>query len=85
MCSLILFSLYSNDLLKYKNRIIKTCFRRGFEFVKKTVILRKISFAKITGTITKVKSVTKTKKHNQSFFLTLVLALPCYCGDKRRT
>ena len=30
MCSLILFSLYSNDLLKYKNCVIKTCYQRGF-------------------------------------------------------
>ena len=27
-----MFSLYSNDLLKYKNCVIKTCFQRGFEF-----------------------------------------------------
>ena len=31
MCSLILFSYYSNDLLKYKNCVIKPCFQRDFD------------------------------------------------------
>ena len=33
MCVLILFSLYSNYMLRYMN--IKKCFQRGFEFIKK--------------------------------------------------
>ena len=41
MRCLILFSLYTNDLLKkYKNRVIKTCSQRGFEFKKKSVIYK---------------------------------------------
>ena len=33
-------SVYSNDLLKYKNCVIKkTCFQRGFEFLKKQKLL----------------------------------------------
>ena len=32
MCVLILFSLYSNDMLRYMN--IKKCFQIGFEFIK---------------------------------------------------
>ena len=39
---LILFLLYSNDLLKYKNCVIKTCLQRG----KKCNLKRKISFEK---------------------------------------
>ena len=31
MYLLILFSLYSNSLLNYKNCVAKTCFQRGFE------------------------------------------------------
>ena len=41
MCSLTLFSLYSNDLLKYKNRVIKTCLERSFEL--KNVICKEKS------------------------------------------
>ena len=33
-------SVCSNDLLIYLNRVIKTCFQRGFEFIKKTVIYK---------------------------------------------
>ena len=32
MCVLILFSLYSNDMLRYMN--LKKCFQIGFEFIK---------------------------------------------------
>ena len=66
-------SVYSNDLLKYKNCVIKkTCFQRGFEFLKKQKLLihKKI-----------FHSYTKIKKHNQLYFGTLVLASWSYCGD----
>ena len=63
MCLLILFSLYSNDLLKYKNCIIKICFQRGLEFTKKNFISKEKS-----GTVTKVKLVTKIKKLNRLYF-----------------
>ena len=76
MCLLILFSLYWKDLVNYKNCIIKTCLSRGFEFIKKNFICKENS-----GTVTKVKLVTKIKKLNQLYFGTLVLASCCYCGD----
>ena len=60
---LILFLLYSNYLLKYKNCIIKTCFQRGSEFVKKNFICKE-KF----GTVFKVKLVAKIKKFNQLYF-----------------
>ena len=63
MCLLILFSLKSNDLLKHKNFVIKTCFKRGFEFIKKNFICKEKS-----GTATKVKLLTKTKKLNHPCF-----------------
>ena len=62
-------SVYSNDLLKYKNCVIKkTYFQRGFEFLKKQKLLihKKI-----------FHSYTKIKKHNQLYFGTLVLASCC--------
>ena len=40
MCSLILFSLYTKYLLKYKNRIIK---KRGIDFIKKDAVYKKKS------------------------------------------
>ena len=48
---IIMFSLYSNDLLKYKNCVIKTYFQRGFEFKnfiykEKFHLQSKISFVK---------------------------------------
>ena len=50
--------------------------------VKKNVIYKEIIICKEkAGTVTKVKLVTKIKKHNQLYFGTLVLALYCYCGD----
>ena len=64
------------DLLKYKNHVIKTCCQIGFKFIKKNFICKEKS-----GTLTKVKLVTKIKKHNQLYFGTLVLALYRYCGD----
>ena len=53
------------------NRVIKTCFQRDFEFIKKNLELL----------VTKVKLVTEIKKHNQLYFGTLVLAWYCYRGD----
>ena len=52
--------LDSNDLLNYKTCVIKTCFQRDFEFIKKNFICQKKS-----GTVTKVKLVTKVRKLNQ--------------------
>ena len=63
MCPLILFSLKSNDLLKHKNFVIKTCFKRGFEFIKKNFICKEKS-----GTAAKVKLLAKTKKLNHPYF-----------------
>ena len=39
-----LFSLYSNNLLKYKNRVIKTCFQRSL-FTKKNAIYKEIFYS----------------------------------------
>ena len=54
MCLLILFSLYSKDLLKHKNCVIKTCFQRDFEFIMKNFICKEKS-----ETVAKVKLVTR--------------------------
>ena len=40
MSSLTLFSLYSNDLLKYKNYVIKTFFHRGFELKNEMTLIK---------------------------------------------
>ena len=68
MCSLILLSLYSNDLLKYKNCVIKTCFQRGLElkmsFTKKNLICKEKS-----RLLQKVKLVTKIKKLRKLSFI----------------
>ena len=45
-------------------------------FIKKTFIRKEKS-----GTVIKVKLVTKIKKHSKLYFVTLVLASYCYCGD----
>ena len=45
-CSLILSSLYSKDLLKYKNCVIKAWFQKAFEI--KTSIIKKIFICKET-------------------------------------
>ena len=68
MCSLILFSLYSNDLLKYKNCVIKTCFQRGFEF-KNFIIKKNFICKEKYGTVTKVKLVMKIKKLKKLSFI----------------
>ena len=46
-------------------------------FIKK----KKNSFVEKSGTVTKVKLVTKIEKHNQPYFGTLVLAPYFYCED----
>ena len=74
MCFLILSSLYTNDLLKYK-KFEKTCFHRGFEFIKKNFIYN----AKY-GTFTKVK-LREFKQHSQLYSRDLVSESYCYCGD----
>ena len=68
MCSLTLFSLYSNDLLKYKNCIIKTCFQRGFEF-KNFIIKKNFVYKEKYWTTTKVKLVSKIKKLRKLSFI----------------
>ena len=82
MYCLILFSLYSNDLLKYKNCLIKkkiAC--REVLLIKKNVIYKEIVISKEkAGTVTKLKLVTKIKKHNQLYFGTLALLLCIICG-----
>ena len=49
---LVLFSLYSNDLLKYRNCVIKTCFHRGLEILS---LKKKFICKEKYGTVTKVK------------------------------
>ena len=73
MCSLILFSLYSNDLSKYKNCVIKTCFQRGFE-LQNVIYKKTFNRKEKSGTVIKVKLVTKIEKHSKLYFVTLVLA-----------
>ena len=34
-------SVYSEDLLKYKKCVIKICFQRVFEFIKKNIVYKK--------------------------------------------
>ena len=76
MCSLTLFLLYLNDLLKYKNCVMKTCFQKGFIYKENFTCKEK------SGSVTTVKLVTKIKKLSQLYFGTLALASYCYCGDK---
>ena len=76
MYSLILFSLYSKDLLKYKNCLIKKHASREVLLIKKNLIYKEIIICnEKAGAVTKVKLVTKIKKHNQLYFGTLVLLL----------
>ena len=44
-------------LLKYKNRVIKTCFQRSFKFITKNIIFKekKDIYKEKSGTVTKVK------------------------------
>ena len=76
MYCLILFSLYSNDLLKYKNCAIKKNTSREVLLIKKNVIYKEVVICKEkAGTVIKVKLVAKIKNHNQLYFGTLVLLL----------
>ena len=67
MCSLILlclFSLYTNDLLKYKNRVIENILCINLvSFMKKNFIDKEKS-----GTVTKVE-LQKFKKHIYNSFM----------------
>ena len=54
MCSLILLSHYSNDLLRYKNCVIKTCFQRGFE-LKNVIDKENFVCNEKSGTVAKVR------------------------------
>lgn len=82
MCSLILlclFSLYTNDLLKYKNRVIENILCINLvSFMKKNFIDKEKS--ELTQ---KSNCLRKFKKRNiqQHYFGTLELASKCYCGD----
>ena len=76
MCSWILFPLYSNDLSKYENCLIKTCFQRGFNlkisFIKRNFIYKEKSgfiCKEKYGAVTKVKLVTKIKKLGKLRFI----------------
>ena len=51
-------SVYSEDLLKYKNCVIKICFQRVFEFIKKNVIYKKNFICKEkSGAVKKVRKL----------------------------
>ena len=56
-------------------------FQTGFELKNVIYKEKKNSFVEKSGTITKVKLVTKIEKHNQPYFRTLVLASYFYCED----
>ena len=60
--------------------VSKTCFQGGFKlkmsFIKKNFISKEKS-----GTVAKVKLITKIKKQSQLYSGTLVFASYCYCGD----
>ena len=58
MCSLILFSLYSNDLLKYKNCVIKT---RKILTLKMSFMKEKFICKEKSRTDSKLKLVTKLR------------------------
>ena len=51
-------------------------FKKKMLFIKKNFICKEKA-----GNVTKLKLVTKIKKHDQLYFETLVLASYCYCGD----
>ena len=63
MCSFFLFSLYSHDLWKYKNCVIKTCFQRGFK-LKMSFIKKKFISKEKSETVAKVKLVMKQNQLN---------------------
>ena len=77
MLSLILFLLYSNDLLNIILRHRKHASREVL-LIQKNIIYKEIVICKEkAGIVTEVKLVTKIKKHNQLYFGTLVSLLYC--------
>ena len=56
MCSLILLSLFANDLLKYKDGVTKNMLPEfiltGFEFIKKNVIKKNFIYKEKTKAAT---------------------------------
>ena len=80
MHSLILFSFYTNDQLKYKNGARKNMLLESlWVYEEKYHLQRKISFSykEKSGTVTKAK-LGKFKKHNQLYFGIISY---CYCRD----
>ena len=74
MCSYI-YSHFIQTICKNIRSTLKACVQRGFEFTKKNVIYNeKFTCNEKSGNVTKVKLVTKIKKHKQLYFRTLVLA-----------
>ena len=68
------FNLFK-DLLNYKNCVTKACFQRGFIYKKSVIYKENFVCKEKSGSATKVKLVTKIKKHDQLYFGTLVLAI----------
>ena len=68
--------LYKRSGKKCRNCILKTCFQRGFDFVKKIV-----TYTEKSVTATKQKQLQKFKNQYKLYFGTLVLASHYYCGD----
>ena len=69
-------TLFKRSVKIYKLRHKKNMLPERFCLIKKNVIYKEIIICKEkAGTITKVKLVTKIKKHNQLYFGTLVLLL----------
>ena len=56
MCSLILLSLYADDLLKYKDGVIKNMLPEfiltGFEFIRKNVLRKNFIYKEKTEAVT---------------------------------
>ena len=75
-------SVYSNEVLKCKNCVIKTCFQGDLEFIKENVIYKKNFICKEkSGAVEKAKLVTKIMKLNQLYYGTSVFASCCYSGE----
>ena len=72
MCCLTLFSLYTSDLIKKcRNCVLKTCFRRGFEFIKKNVFIKKMLIINKNLQLPQNKNSYKNLRTNISFILEL--------------
>ena len=74
MCSLILFSLYTKYLFKYKNRIIK---KRGIDFIKKGAVYKK----KVTCISRKICHKSKISGKNRRFLGLATSLMKFPCGD----